>query len=400
MKFFSIFLFVLSIYGLTAQVPQAINYQAVARDANGNPLINQNISVKFSIIENYPGGSLLYIETQPAATNQFGLFTSSIGKGTAVLGTFNSINWSTGHKFLQVEYDPSGGSNFVSMGVTEMLSVPFALYAQTSSNGPQGVTGPTGPIGDTGPIGPTGATGPSGNGWVNGSLNYVAKFIPDSTSLGSSQLYDNGTQVGIATTTPSALFSVNGTALVKALAIAQPDFAGNTNECDNCYNNVTFSNQTTAMTAISIHSTDYLEGSIQLNGVKLAELLEDTAVWYGNSGITSPGSAVNTQGTGVDNVMHECHCPDNYLATGIEFKATDRLDGEMKLRCAPLKPGLYTTSTGTGIPSAVSIPYDNVDNMRHMSMCPAGTYVKGISIYVTSRMDYNLVIYCTGIGDD
>ncbi|MCW5909187.1 MAG: hypothetical protein KIS94_15080 [Chitinophagales bacterium] len=393
------FCVLLSLFG-TAQVPQAFNYQAVARDANGNPLANQTVSVKLSIIENYPNGSLLFIETHSVTTNQFGLFTVAVGKGTQVLSNLGNIVWSNGKKFLQVEYDPAGGINYVNLGATELLSVPYALYAVTSSNGPQGVTGPTGPIGLTGPIGPTGPMGPSGNGTVSGQLNYVSKFTPDSSTLGNSQLFDDGSNVGVATTTASATLSVNGSFIARSLAISQPDFAGTTLECDNCYNTVTFSDRTTAMTGISIRSSDYFEGSIQMNGIKLPDLLQDTAIWYGFGGVTTPGTGVNTQGTGADNVMHQCNCPDNYVATGIEFRATDRLDGEMKLRCAPLNPGLSTTNSGLGIKSAFSVPFENSDNVRHMSICPPGTFVKGISIYATSRLDHSLTIYCTGITDD
>lgn len=384
-----------------AQLPQSMNYQAIARTAAGAPIVNDTVRVQFTILDGTPPSTIVYLENQLAVTNQFGLFNVQIGKGAPLLGSFASIPWSTGHKYLQVELDPNGGLSFVNMGTSEMVAVPYALYAETSANGPQGLPGPTGPIGLTGPTGPLGPTGPNANGYVvNGALNYLAKFTPDTSTLGASGVYDDGTNVGIGTATPSAGLSVNHVTLLKALAIAQPDFAGDNNECDNCYNNVSFSNQRSAITGVSIHCTDYFEGSINISGFKLDELLQDTAVWYGAFGVTAAGSAVNTQGTGVDNVIHACNCPDNYIATGIEIKATDRLDGEMKLRCAPLKSGLVTTNNGVGIGTAFSMPVDNYDNMRHMSMCPAGTYVKGISVYCGSRMDYGLKVTCTGIGDD
>lgn len=99
----------------SAQIPQAFNYQAVARNANGSPLANQNIGVKFTILDGFPNGTLVYMETQALTTNQFGLFTASVGSGTVVVGTFATIPWSTGHKYLKVEYDPQGGAPTIQL---------------------------------------------------------------------------------------------------------------------------------------------------------------------------------------------------------------------------------------------------------------------------------------------
>lgn len=397
----SVWLFLCSV--VCAQVPQAFNYQAVARNANGAALTSQSVSVKFTLLDGSPQGGILYIETQTVSTNTVGLFTAEIGKGTVVIGNFNTIPWSSGNKFLKVEIDPQGGANFVAMGTTQLLSVPYALYAATSSNGPQGLQGPTGPTGETGPIGltgPTGATGATGNAYAMGTQNYVAKFTPDSTSLGNSQILDDGTNVGIGVASPKAKLSVGGAVLATSFSMGEADYAGNTNECDNCYNNLVFTANTTAMTGISMRCSDYLEGSINMNGVKLTSLLEDTAVWYGATGITAPGSATNTQDISLDNAIHSCNCPDNSVATGIEMYASTRLDGRMKLRCTPLKAGLVTTNTGIGLRTAYSVPYENADNVRHMSMCPFGMYVKGISVYAVTYFDLALCVYCTGIANN
>ena len=147
--------------GLQAQVPQKINYQAVARDAAGNPLQNTGISLRLTVYDSSSSGPVVYREVSNASTNQFGLFTAAIGGGTPLQGTFASIAWGSASKYLRVEYDPSGGSAYIDMGAWQLLSVPYALYA---GNAAAGVTGPTGGIGNTGPAGPTGAgvTGPTG----------------------------------------------------------------------------------------------------------------------------------------------------------------------------------------------------------------------------------------------
>ena len=132
-----------------AQVPQAVNYQAIASDANGNVYPNRTISVRFSINDGLNGGFPEYQETQTSVTNQFGLFTCKIGFGTATIGVFPNINWGSGNpKYLLVEYDPNGGNNYLNMGSTQLVSVPYALYCQTAVNSLH--PGPTGPTGSTG----------------------------------------------------------------------------------------------------------------------------------------------------------------------------------------------------------------------------------------------------------
>ena len=119
-----------------AQVPQAIPYQAVARDNAGNIIANQNISLRFSIGDSSASGIVVYKETQNLTTNSLGLFSANIGLGTVVSGSFAAINWGSNAKFLQVELDAAGGSNYISMGTQQMMSVPYALMAGNSGINP------------------------------------------------------------------------------------------------------------------------------------------------------------------------------------------------------------------------------------------------------------------------
>ncbi len=112
-----------------SQVPQAISYQAVARENSGNPISNQTVELRFTIRNSLTGGIALYQEVQTLVTNSLGLFTAKIGQGTTISGTFTSIDWGNGSKFLQVEMKPPGGTSYIDMGTQEMLSVPFALNA-------------------------------------------------------------------------------------------------------------------------------------------------------------------------------------------------------------------------------------------------------------------------------
>jgi hypothetical protein len=148
---------------LSAQVPQAFNYQAVARNSSGVLISNKSIGIKINIHQVSASGTVVYSETFTPTTNQFGLFTLPIGQGAPVTGVFSTINWSTGNYYLQVEIDPSGGASYTDMGTSQLLTVPYAMYAASGVNGATGPTGPagSGETGSTGPIGPTGPTGPS-----------------------------------------------------------------------------------------------------------------------------------------------------------------------------------------------------------------------------------------------
>ena len=117
-----------------AQTPQAFKYQAVARDNAGNVLANQNVSFQISILEGSTSGAAVYVETHDTITNEFGLVNLEIGNGTPIIGTFTVIDWAGNLKFLEVEIDPAGGSNYTSMGTSQLLSVPYALHAENVSN--------------------------------------------------------------------------------------------------------------------------------------------------------------------------------------------------------------------------------------------------------------------------
>jgi hypothetical protein len=114
-----------------AQIPQQLNYQGIARNASGEPISTHVITVRLSIIDSASNGIVTYQETKTVSTNYVGLFTIVIGApgGTNVIGTIASINWSTGKKYIKLEIDPNGASNFSLVGMNQLQSVPFALSA-------------------------------------------------------------------------------------------------------------------------------------------------------------------------------------------------------------------------------------------------------------------------------
>lgn len=115
-----------------AQSPQSFPFQAVARDTFGTPIPNQSMKARLSIIDSLPTGSVVYQETDTIVTDNLGMFAISVGKGTVVSGNFSTVNWGRCAKYIKVEIDPAGGTSYLNMGTTQMLSVPYALYSLSS----------------------------------------------------------------------------------------------------------------------------------------------------------------------------------------------------------------------------------------------------------------------------
>lgn len=116
------------------QVPDGFNYQAVLRNISGEILSNKNVSLRFSILESPSSSATLYQELHGTTTNDLGLITLPVGQGAVVMGDFTTIDWKNGPFFLRVELDSAGGNNFSALGVFQLLSVPFAMYAKTAEN--------------------------------------------------------------------------------------------------------------------------------------------------------------------------------------------------------------------------------------------------------------------------
>ncbi len=112
-----------------AQVPQGISYQAIALNGSGNAVVSSNVGIRLSILDNSASGAVLYTETHTAVTNAQGLFNLVIGQGTPTVGVFSALKWETNAKYLKVEMDAAGGTSYVLVGTTQLLSVPYALYA-------------------------------------------------------------------------------------------------------------------------------------------------------------------------------------------------------------------------------------------------------------------------------
>ena len=128
-----------SIVQASAQAPQGINYQAVLHDNTGAIIANRHVSLAVSILNDSLTGPVIYSETHNDSTNQHGIIVIVIGGGSGVIGNFDSIAWGAGAKFLKLGLDPTGGSNYTDIGITQLLSVPYALYANNAGNSGNGV---------------------------------------------------------------------------------------------------------------------------------------------------------------------------------------------------------------------------------------------------------------------
>ena len=133
-------LFIMTIMAIpqlvNAQAPEKMSYQAVVRNASNALVTNTGVGMKVSILQGSAVGAELYKElyNPNPMTNANGLVSLEIGTGLPLTGTFNAIDWSAGPHFIKIETDPAGGTNYTAVSTSQLMSVPFALYANKSGS--------------------------------------------------------------------------------------------------------------------------------------------------------------------------------------------------------------------------------------------------------------------------
>jgi hypothetical protein len=115
------------------QAPEGFKYQAVVRDAGNLILNNQSVGMQLTILQGALPGTAVYTETFAPTTNAFGLVNLEIGKGSST-DEFNTIDWAAGSYFIETAVDITGGTSYVVMGTSQLMSVPYALHAKTAEN--------------------------------------------------------------------------------------------------------------------------------------------------------------------------------------------------------------------------------------------------------------------------
>jgi hypothetical protein len=129
---FTLLLFVTATLSIFAQAPEKMSYQAIIRSKTNNLVSNSNISLKVIMHQGTATGIKIFEENHFAKTNNNGLVSLEIGTGTNIIGNFSTIAWDKGPFFIETQVDATGGSNYNIVGVTQLLSVPYALHAKTA----------------------------------------------------------------------------------------------------------------------------------------------------------------------------------------------------------------------------------------------------------------------------
>ena len=221
--FTSLLLVVLTISVFT-QAPHKMSYQAVIRNSTGQLVSNHAVGMRISILQGSASGTAVYVETQTTTTNANGLATIEIGGGIPVTGTFAGINWVAGPFYLKTETDPSGGTSYIIVGTSRLLSVPYTLYSKTSetlslpftgtvsntapafqvtnNGGGEGIKGIAGSAGKTGIIGEAPNQGIFGNATATTGAAYGVQ--------GTSASESGSGVTGFASSTTGQNFGVKG----------------------------------------------------------------------------------------------------------------------------------------------------------------------------------------------
>ena len=231
-----------------AQAPQGFNYQATVRNSSGALVVNQNVYFKFNVMLNSQTSVPVFTETHYVPTDDLGQVNLVIGQGTATTGSFSAINWGTGNYYLGIELNT--GSGYVAMGTTQLLSVPYALYANTSGS----TTGNSG--GSTHYVGELFGGGIVVSVWKTAGIEHG--LIASLTDLGTS-VWSNVDTVLIGTSAQSTIDGYNNTIAIinqqghtnSAAKICDDYSAGGFNdwylpaiyELKKCYDNILEINQ-------------------------------------------------------------------------------------------------------------------------------------------------------------
>ena len=132
--FITLFIIFNILFIANAQIPNSFKYLAVVRNSDGEIVANKTVALQISILEGGALGTAVYTEVFEYATNKFGIVAVNIGEGMTTLGNFSNIAWASNTHYLKIDIDIEGGTNYQFMGTSQILAVPYALYALEVEN--------------------------------------------------------------------------------------------------------------------------------------------------------------------------------------------------------------------------------------------------------------------------
>lgn len=217
-----------------AQAPEKMSYQAVVRDGSNALVTSTAVGMQLSILQGSASGTAVYVETQTPTSNINGLVSLEIGSGTVVSGDFTTIVWANGPYFIKTETDPTGGTSYTITGTSQLLSVPYALYAKTSGSstpGPQGDPGPQGPAGNDGTDATTYSVGDFAQGgivfWVDETGQHGLVCAKEDQNNGSAIRWYAGTYGVTRATGDGPYAGESNTSIIIAAQVALGDDGNN-----------------------------------------------------------------------------------------------------------------------------------------------------------------------------
>ncbi len=351
-----------------AQAPNGFNYQAAVRNSSGAAIANQNVSFRFTIRETTPTGTVIYQETQTKMSNALGLVSTIVGTGTTVTGTYPTLTQlSTGIKYFQVEMDATGGTNYIDMGTTQIVSVMYANYANGS-----GSLSPTATI-NPNQISVSGATNGQVLKW-NGSVwapsndigggtgdNWGTQAVVTDNSLSGSGITGNALKLAQNGATTGQILKWNGTAWAPATESAGSDNWGT----QTVQTDASLSGNGTSSNTLKLGQNGATSGQVlKWNGSAWAPATDNGGSYTGGTGITITGAnVINTPWTVNGTHIHN----NNTDNVGIgNTSPTERLDvsSSASNNAVVSRTGL---STGTASFKAISANASNLEMTKYSS---------------------------------
>ena len=219
-KLMSVFAAMILSVSAFSQAPEGFKYQAVIRDAGNVVLTNQAVGVQLTILQGALPGTAVYTETFASTTNAYGLLNLEIGTGTTS-DDLSTLDWSAGPYFIETAVDLTGGTTYVTMGTSQLMSVPYALYAKTAESASNDLdTDPTNEYTSTVVLNGTNLETTDGGGTIVTDLAPLVAAGGSQWILNGNDIYNSNTGlVGIGLSTPKHTLAVGRTDTTTALGV-------------------------------------------------------------------------------------------------------------------------------------------------------------------------------------